>query len=112
MLVQKKISNKKLAASLAVIIVMIAGTAIMLYANKRLTSPGGPTIVQTALIAEPSVNQVPKQPSQTINIDKLKKGGGLDLTIFNSEKFKQLKDSGFVVKQPAEVGKRDPFQPN
>lgn len=115
MLAQKKISKTKLAVNLAVIMIMLAGTAFMAYKNKKLTFPGGAKTVQSPLNSAASgllAIPEPAELNQAVDLDKIKKSGGLDLTIFLSEKFKQLKESDFLTKQPAEVGKRDPFKPN
>jgi len=124
MLLQKKISSKKLAISLATIFFMICGTGFMLYKNKQLTAskvindnssivfdnpgPDAETIVpgDDALLADPAADS-----GQTAQINKIDQGSGLDLNIFSSDKFKNLRANMFTVKEQIEVGKRDPFKP-
>ncbi len=129
MLVQKAISTKKLAISIAIIFFMIGGTGFMLYQNKKLTAnksakvnapmvfnnavPGaGATASSSALGAGGVNNQAAAEPGQALNINKINQGGGLNLNIFSSDKFKNLRANTFLIKEQPEVGKRDPFKPN
>ena len=84
---------------------MIIGTAFMLYQNYRLTSPNQ---AGTSLLND-NFFQSGDQAGQTAAI---KKSGGFDLTIFSSEKFKQLKENALIGRPQPELGKRDPFKPN
>lgn len=48
-------------------------------------------------------------PSEAIDNNQR---GGLDLNIFFSDKFKNLLANMLIIKEPPEVGKRNPFKPN
>lgn len=130
MLVQKKISIKKLAIYISIIFFMIIGTSFMLYENKSLTSRQ-PTTVNAPIVFNNSLpaasttapldnasgaggadNQTAAGSSQALDINKINQNGGLDLTIFSSDKFKILEKSVPVIKERPEVGKRNPFKPN
>lgn len=124
MLVLKKISTKKLAIYLAVILFMLVGAGFMLYQNKKLTArPPVSANLSAALNYAPAApaaapkndvpgivgvnNQAAAPPNQNLDIS-----GGLDLNIFSSDKFKNLRENALLIKEPVEVGKRDPFKPN
>jgi len=130
MLAQKKLSQKKLSVYIGIIVLMLCGTALMLYQNKKLTSPrivtaDDPTRyrslepAQEAALPESvppadtaGAAPAPAKSSPTAEITIPEKNGGLDLTIFRSDKFKQLKANQPINQIQAEVGKRDPFKPN
>ncbi|MDP2709360.1 MAG: hypothetical protein Q8O93_04970 [bacterium] len=126
MIAAKKISEKKLAIYVLTMALMISGTAFMLYQNKRLTSPRAPVInpaefggsTPTADIASPqaetgeTASGLQAGPAKAPAISKVKPGTGIDLTIFSSDKFKNLKEEQPPIKPQAELGKRDPFSPN
>lgn len=119
MLVQKKISTKKLAVSLTIIFFMIGGTGFMLYQNKNLTANksaniNAPIVFNNSApaVAATANNQAVAEPSQTIDINKINQSGGLNLNIFSSDKFKNLRANMFFIKERPEMGKRDPFKPN
>jgi len=101
MLVLKKMSTKKLMIYAAIIVLLLAATGLMLYQNKKLTSlraaPSG-GLTQPVEVASPAAA-------------KAKNNGGLDLTIFSSEKFKELRNNISVSQERPETGKRNPFQP-
>lgn len=90
-------SAKKLAIYIFIIF-MMAGIAFMLYQNKRLATnpliPAGTAGIDLS----PGVNNNQR--------------GGLDLNIFFSDKFKNLRANMLIIKEPPEVGKRNPFKPN
>lgn len=123
MLVQKAISTKKLAISVAIILFMISGTGFMLYQNKKLTT-NKPTNVNAPMVfnnaVTGAVTPVVGAPAtgaaagtgQALDMSKLNQAGGLNLSIFASDKFKNLRANTFLIKEPPEVGKRDPFKPN
>lgn len=120
MLVLKKISIKKLAIYISIIFLMASGTGFMLYQNKKLT------IRKPADINAPAVfnnyapaagtgeinDQAAVEPDQVSDISKINQSGGLDLSIFSSDKFKNLRENIFIVKEQPEVGKKNPFKPN
>lgn len=128
MLVRKKISAKKLAIYLAIIFFMIGGGGFMILQNKKLTSdrpvnvslppaagnaalavPGAP-LSNAAEIAGAN-SQLAAIPGQTAG-NNLQNVGSFNLSIFSSDKFKNLLASVFIAKEPPETGKRDPFKPN
>jgi len=131
MLVQKKISTKKLAIYVSIIFFMLCGTGLMLYQNKKITSYN-PTNINIPIILNNPIplagatttqanivqinneinNQAAVNPSQSLNNKKINQSGGLDLNIFSNDKFKSLQENIFIIKDQPEVGKRDPFKPN
>ncbi|MDD4272008.1 MAG: hypothetical protein PHF50_04365 [Patescibacteria group bacterium] len=129
MLAQKKISIKKLAIYLSIILFMVSGTGFMLYQNKKLTAikvtdvstpamldnfgplPSATTTEDNAMKIKATDNQ-PVMPGQTLNMSAPNQSGGLDLSIFSSDKFKNLRANIFTAKGAPEIGKRDPFRPN
>ncbi len=102
MLAQKSMSKKRLAASIAIISVMIIGSGFMLYKNKNFLSGGNANVDMAMDLNDNAI-------ADENNSDKT---GALDLKIFSSDKFKALKQSAQSGKSPAEIGKRDPFRPN
>jgi len=119
MLVQKKISMKKLAIYLAIIFFMLGGTVFMLYKNKNLTTRQStnvniPVILDNSALVAPATadNQAATGTGQALNVNNFKQKSGLDLNIFSSDKFKNLQENVFIINQQTEVGKRDPFKPN
>jgi hypothetical protein len=136
MLVQKKISTKKLAIYVSIIFFMLCGTGLMLYQNKKLTTHN-PTNINLPIILDNPIplavatttqenvvkinnigdinqanNQPAVDPAQPLNIKNINQGGGFDLNIFSNDKFKSLQENAFIIKDQPEVGKRDPFKPN
>lgn len=127
MLAQKKLTQKKLIIYSGIIVLMLGGTAFMLYQNSRLTAPAPANpanqamfngLTPTSEIAKPAgppaETPAPAAPN-TATADKInavKSAGGLDLTIFSKDKFMQLKSGRQINKIQAEAGKRDPFKPN
>lgn len=127
MLVLKKISVKKLAIYISIIILMLAGTGFMLYQNRKLVAnkPGvvaNPAQFNNLPLAEISLststeaqNFPPKadnQPDEPLDMNKIKNNGGFDLTIFASKKFQELKENIIISQEQSVAGKRDPFKPN
>lgn len=104
MLALKKISIKKLAIYFSIIILMLGGIGFALYQNQRLTSRSSSAIDDPA-----RAEAKPGQPSET---NKVKNNQGIDLTIFSSEKFKELKENILILQENSGLGKRDPFKPN
>jgi len=119
MLVQKKISIKKLAIYIFIIFFMISGTGFILYQNKKLTTRRStnlniPIVFNNSATAAPATanNQSAAGPGQALDINKINQSGGLNLNIFSSDKFKNLRKNTFIIKEQPELGKRDPFKPN
>ncbi len=118
MLVQKAISTKKLAVSVAIIIFMVGGTGFMLYQNKKLTTSKAtnvnpPMVFNNAVPGTAVANDQPAgDTGQALEINKLNQSGGLNLNIFSSDKFKNLRANTSLVEEQPAVGKRDPFKPN
>ena len=119
MLVQKAISAKKLAISMVVILLMICGTGFMLYQNNKLTTNKSnnvnlPMVFNNAVpvAVTPAAGSATAGTGQTIDVTKLNQSGGLNLNIFSSDKFKNLRANTSLIKEPPVVGKRDPFKPN
>ena len=50
--------------------------------------------------------------NQVLDKNKIINDSSLDLTIFSSEKFKELKENILIPRDDISVGKRDIFQPN
>lgn len=130
MLALKKIATKKLAIYLSIIAIMLGGTGAMLYLNNKLTdrsvpaTAGRPQVnnfIRAEVISaasQPSPNQASAKPleaepklNQPLEASKFK-NKGFDLTIFSSEKFKELRGNTLPLRENLELGKRDPFQPN
>lgn len=119
MLALKKISTKKLAVSLTIIFIMICGTGFMLYQNKKLTtrktSNVNPSFVfNNTISVVPFMinNQAASAPNQISDTTKINQGDDFNLSIFSSDKFKNLQTNISIIKEQSEVGKRDPFKPN
>jgi hypothetical protein len=132
MLAIKKIPIKKLIIYISIIFFMICGSAFMLYKNNQLTAyrvvsvndpvvfnnfaPVTTTATTTAssssLEVEKINNQTITEPSQTLNKNNINQNSDFDLNIFSSDKFKNLQETVFIIKEQPEVGKRDPFKPN
>lgn len=131
MLVLKKMSVKKVAVYLAIIIVMAGSTGMVLLKNRKFASQepwlGGKTEKNNEFIpaeddlsadlaaenpspvAGPTAGQKPNQPA---GLSQMKASGETDLSIFKSEKFKALKENTLIYFEPSDPGKRDPFKPN
>lgn len=120
MLARKQMSKEKLIACVSIIFLMVVGSVFMLYQNKKLTSR------KTVNIPVPFNYQPPaliapepmKDAAEDNAIQNKKKAesaapnGALDLKIFSSDKFKSLKQNAQAAKDPAAIGKKDPFKPN
>lgn len=125
-------SAQKSAAYALIIFLMIAGVAFMLYQNKRLTAsrpvqpvnlnqpagsklaPATPALapLDSALGTGAISNQTAAESNQILDMNKNDQAGDFDLTIFSTDKFKNLRANMFIIKEPTEVGKRNPFKPN
>jgi len=120
MLALKKMARKKLAIYGAIVVFMLAGTGYLLYLNNNLAARK-PLVIDSAdqfkdyLPAETlatSTKIEAKKTGQPAQVKESRGGGGLDLTIFNDEKFKALTDNALIPKTAPSPGKRDPFKPN
>jgi hypothetical protein len=116
MLAQKQISKGKLKIYLSVISAMIIGTVFMLYQNYKLTYQNYDKLAVEEEVGASLPNNNLSQPDssagQTVKTKNTDDSGGFNLTIFKSEKFKQLKENALIAKPQSELGKRDPFKPN
>lgn len=135
MLALKKLSVKKIATYASVIFVMLCGTGYMLYLNNSLTNkkpliidnpsqftdfvpgPAGPSADSVLGGAGSSLSQTAKNPAiplagSSLNASQSKKSGALDINIFSSQKFLELKENVLIIKEPSAAGKRNPFEPN
>lgn len=127
MLVLKKMTVKKIAIYFSIICIMLGGTGLMLYQNYKLTNNRAGVInapaqynalMQTGAAgpaAPPpaAIQPAPAAGSQPVDVNKPKNNsGGLDITIFSSEKFKALKENAIASQEDPDMGKRDPFQPD
>jgi hypothetical protein len=119
MLVQKKISTKKLAVYISIIFFMISGAGFMLYQNKKLAvrklkNINAPIVFNNSAFVAPVAvdNKTGAEPTQNLDMSKINQSGSLDLNIFSSDKFKDLRANTFFIKEQPEMGKRDPFKPN
>mgnify|MGYP001570907455 CR=1 FL=1 len=102
MLARKKISIKKLIIYASIIFFILGGAGFMLYQNKKLTTS-----------ESTDVNlPVPDGLSQSLDVNNNIRGAGFNLNIFSSAKFKNLLENSLIIKEPPEIGKRDPFKPN
>lgn len=111
MLVQKKISAKKSAIYIFIIFFMMSGAGFMLYQNKKLAARPLTNVNQPVSFNNAAPEAAMSEASQASAINN-KQSGGLNLDIFSSDKFKNLRANVFIVKEPPEVGKRNPFKPN
>lgn len=91
----------------------------MLYQNKK--SANQPPVADDQarpdeLIApqEPLASplKAEAEPSQPIQADKIKNNKAFNLTIFSSEKFKELKKNALINQESLILGKKNPFKPN
>lgn len=131
MLVLKKMSTKKMAIYVFIIVVMVGFTGFLLYQNLRSADSGSlpantaqlPDALPGAGAADlgggtapnqPAISQLPavNNPAQPPEIGKISNNGNLDLTILESEKYKALKENVLIPRERAGKGKRDPFKPN
>lgn len=112
MLAFKKASVKKLIIYISIMIAMAGGSVFMLYQNKKLTSPGPLAFnlpVKNSFLA---VDGAAAPADQPLGAGKVTGRDGIDLTIFSSEKFKELRKNALIIRQWAGLGKRDIFKPN
>ena len=110
MLIPKKISTKKIIIYLLIILLMIGGSGFMLYEKQRLTSY---KINNANNFIASSNSAIVATTTTPINSSEVSiKNSDFDLSIFSSDKFKNLQETEFIIKQQPEVGKRDPFKPN
>lgn len=102
-------SAKKLAIYVFIIFFMASGAGFMLYQSKKLAARPSAEINPplTFEILAPDAGG-PKRTAERNN----SQAGGLNSDIFSSDKFKNLRANVFIVKEPPEVGKRNPFKPN
>jgi hypothetical protein len=122
MLVLKKKSIKKLAVYISIIVAMFGGTGFMLYQNKKLTDRKSVIIDNPArydeimkagvVAAEIKIAPTPPSAAPPKAAVKIKNNQGFDLTVFSSEKFKELKENILIVQEKLGLGKRDIFKPN
>ena len=108
MLVLKKMSVKKLASYIIIIVIMLIATGFVLKENYKLS--GG------SLVTPNNQVLVVDRPTE---IESIILGGGtspnqplIDLNIFGSEKFKSLQEHPVVSQDQVSTGKKDPFKPN
>lgn len=118
---------KKIAIYVFIIIIMLGGTGFMLYQNQKLVAKKPVTIDHQAQPQNTPETKAPapaesalennqplaenKTADQPVDVNKIK-NNGIDLTIFNSDKFKELRENILIPKEQPDVGKRDPFKPN
>ena len=131
MLVPKKMSTKKIAVYLAIIILMVGSTGAMLLQSQKPVGrkflpddkaargdkfmppedavPSGETASTM-----PAANQLPadKNMNQLSDASQIKNGSESDLSIFQSEKFKALKENVLIYQTQSSPGKRNPFAPD
>jgi len=130
MLVLKKMSTKKMAIYVSIIILMLGGIGFTLYQNTKSTG-GSPSAIHEPAMnsnlaaegdvpgAQAETNQLSTDslkpaaaPSQTSGASGIKKSEAADLDIFSSEKFKELRENALIIQENSGLGKRDPFKPN
>lgn len=92
-------SAKKMAIYVVIIILMLAGTGWVLYKNRQAAAP---------VLSSPGL----VRPAATAETEKTRYSGGLDLLIFNSEKYRALRENVVVPEGLPDTGKTDPFKPN
>jgi len=95
---------------------MILGSVFVLYQNKKLTTYkitniNNPIALDnSASVATPAASAI--ATPQASNANNINKNSDFNLDIFSSDKFKNLRETTFIIKEQPEVGKRDPFKPN
>ncbi len=115
MLVPKEIKRKKLILYIFIIGLMLGGTGILLYKNYTLTSSKEILIMDTpAEIADIDLaetgNEGTKKDSDLIPKAELPDKEIIDLSLLDSPKFKNLKET-FIETINFDIGKRNPFEP-
>ncbi|MDO8667505.1 MAG: hypothetical protein Q7K35_00195 [bacterium] len=105
MLVLKKLSTKKLTIYIFIIALMLGSIGFVLYKN-RGSSDSAPAAVESPAPGASSLE--PANPE----VSKVKNIKGLDLTIFSSKKYNELRENILGPQENLDLGKRDPFKPN
>ena len=128
MLAFKKINKNKLIINFVVIIIMLLGTAFLIYKDYTLISRDAEfTEVAPAEFDKPLADNIPSVPvlsnqasgSAAAGTAAGEKGTGLnkiinkelDISIFSKDFFRALKDNTISESQKIETGRRNPFEP-
>lgn len=88
-----------------VMVLLLGGIGFVLYQNQNLTGQNDNPPVGTAVAGDQAA------PSQPLAADR-KNNQGLDLTIFSSQKFQELKENVLIYQEDSGLGKRDLFKSN
>jgi hypothetical protein len=104
MLVMKKMSVKKTAVYICIIILMLFSMFYVIYSNSKIGA--------SAPAAAISSSQLVKTASTATDMTKIKNNGGFDLTIFSSTKYQELRENVIAPAGQPVTGKKDPFKSN
>jgi hypothetical protein len=106
MLVQKRMSTKKLAVYLSILLLTLGAIGLVLYLNRNIAvsepaneNSGAVDLLQESETAITGNGAAANQPM-------------FDPAIIDSEKFKALEESVVIPPKQTVTGKRDPFKPN
>lgn len=80
--------------------------------NKQLGAIDDPAQYEKFMTAGIVATSSPAAPSQPLVASQIKNSQGLDLSIFSSQKFQELKENILVPQENLGLGKRDLFAPN
>jgi hypothetical protein len=110
MLIASKISKKKLAAYIIIILAMFAGIVYFLYKNYIMTAPSDVREDSTSVETEQIINTGAdkEDPSKEENI----KDNPYYISIFDNPKFQSLIDNTASSSSSPVIGKKNPFVPN
>lgn len=130
MLVRKKISAKKLAIYIFIIVLMLGGIGFVLYRNSLLPglkpsaldnpAPNGNALAAGVAVPgdQAALDQSSADPLKTgassgqpLGASKIN-NQGIDLTIFSNEKFKALEENILIYQADPALGKINIFAPN
>lgn len=132
MLVRKKISAKKLAIYIFIIVLMLGGIGFILYRNSLLPglklrpsaldnpAPNGNALAAGVFAPgdQAALDQSSADPLKTgassgqpLGASKIN-NQGIDLTIFSNEKFKALEENILIYQADPALGKINIFVPN
>lgn len=104
-------SAKKSAVYVFIILFMASGTGFMLYQNKKLTARPSAQVNPPLTFEILAPDAATSKPDQASGINN-NQSGGFNSDIFSSDKFKNLRANTLIIKEPPELGKRNPFKPD
>lgn len=115
MLALKKMSPNKLGIYISIIVISLGAIGFLLYQNLNFTSQGflnNAAQNNELASAEAIASGGEVAQNQPLDVSKIWNDGQLDLTIFDSEKFKALEENFLIFQGKSGLGKRDPFKPD